>query len=252
MVYETSELGKECKATCSWYNGCDADPGDDKATNDSSGMTPMSGHIITPKLFDACQDSQGHFLNHLSNPMTCEWLYNDKPGRTDRKDKNCGTSDHPVTELGRACKSTCSIYNGGECAGGEATDSEKTDDEGDMEDTEETEDNEETDDNEEKEVKEDTEEEDDIEGNDDTEEDEDEEENEENKENKDEEEKEVKEENDETKEVDMVMVEEQGKKNGGGEKVSSELIVMKSGQVMRSYSSPSYSFSEKIPNKDRR
>jgi hypothetical protein len=117
VVYETSELGRECPKTCRLYNGC-ADPGTYTVVGAIDGMTLMEGQVES-KVFSACQDSQGHFSNHLSSLTTCEWLYNDKEGRTDRKDKNCGTAEHPVTELGRACKSTCSIYNGGECTGGE-------------------------------------------------------------------------------------------------------------------------------------
>ena len=117
VVYETSELGRECPKTCRLYNGC-ADPGTYTVVGAIDGMTLMEGQVES-KVFSACQDSQGHFSNHLSSLTTCEWLYNDKEGRTDRKDKNCGTAEHPVTELGRACKSTCSIYNGCECTGGE-------------------------------------------------------------------------------------------------------------------------------------
>ena len=39
------------------------------------------------------------------------WLYNDKQGKTDRKDKNCGTDDNPVTDLGKACLHTCYEYD---------------------------------------------------------------------------------------------------------------------------------------------
>eukprot|EP00956_Cyclotella_meneghiniana_P038380 scaffold153413_cov23-Cyclotella_meneghiniana.AAC.1 len=46
------------------------------------------------------------------NPKDCAWLYNDKDGYTDRKDKNCGTSLYPRTDLGSACRATCGIYNG--------------------------------------------------------------------------------------------------------------------------------------------
>ena len=117
MVYETSELGRECPETCRLYNGC-VDPGTSTGAGAFEGMTVMEGQV-NPFFFSTCTDSQGHFSNHLSNLMTCEWLYNDMEGKTDRKDKNCGTAEHPVTELGRACKSTCSIYDGGKCTGGE-------------------------------------------------------------------------------------------------------------------------------------
>lgn len=131
MVYPTSELGGICRATCRLYNGCDSsDAGTvPTSTNGSTpGMTAMTNQVVSKKHFSPCQDSQSEFLNHLKNRKTCDWLYNDKPGMTDRKNKECGMDGHPVTDLGLACPSTCSVYNKGECIGSEVAEIPPNDD----------------------------------------------------------------------------------------------------------------------------
>ena len=104
VKYEVTELGFRCKATCGEYNGCGAGLASYQATT-------------------TCADSPGYFLNHLSNPKTCQWLHNGLGHvRTDRKDKNCGatvTTDDGVkvtyetTELGVACPASCAVYANG-------------------------------------------------------------------------------------------------------------------------------------------
>lgn len=55
-----------------------------------------------------CTDSSGEFMTYNDKPRTCEWLDNGFNGaKSDRKDMNCKTSD-----LGKACKYTCRLYNG--------------------------------------------------------------------------------------------------------------------------------------------
>ena len=132
MVYPTSELGGVCRSTCRLYNGCDSSSDAGSAANGTTpGMTAMTGQIVSKKHFSPCQDSQGEFLNHLKNMKTCDWLYNDKPGMTDRKNKECGTDGHPVTDLGLACPSTCSVYNKGECIGSKVKEMTPNDDDAD-------------------------------------------------------------------------------------------------------------------------
>lgn len=115
-VYPTSELGRVCQATCGLYNGCATEPV-------TQSEIQQVGNLLRPRLNNnnnrqedvgnGCVDQAGYFLNHLHNPKTCQWLYNDKPGKTDRKSKNCGGvgNVHPVTELGRACLGTCAPYH---------------------------------------------------------------------------------------------------------------------------------------------
>ena len=103
VVYPTTELGNKCRKTCGLYNGCGAS---------GAAMTAMSAtHGSSKENKPSCHDLDGTFVNHLANPKTCEWLFNDKPGQTDRKDKNCGHANYPVTLLGLACPKTCSWYN---------------------------------------------------------------------------------------------------------------------------------------------
>jgi len=125
-IYLMTELGGQCRKTCGLYNGCSTEEGG------VEGMAPMMGSTNgdylrpspvkrpAPTKHQKCQDRQGFFLNHLLNSKTCEWLYNDKPGETDRKDKNCGFANYPATELGRACLKTCGLYhpNKDECEEG--------------------------------------------------------------------------------------------------------------------------------------
>lgn len=131
MVFPTSELGGVCRATCLLYNGCDSSDAGTSPTSTNGttpGMTTMTSQVVSKKHFIPCQDSRGEFLNHLKNMKTCDWLYNDKPGMTDRKNKECGMDGHPVTDLGLACPSTCSVYNKGECIGSEVPEIPPNDD----------------------------------------------------------------------------------------------------------------------------
>ena len=144
MVYPTSELGGVCRATCRLYNGCDSSDAGTAPTSvygTAPGMTARTGQVGSKKHFSPCQDSQGDFLNHLKNMKTCDWLYNDKPGMTDRKNKECGTDGHPVTELGLACPSTCSVYNKGECIGSKVKEITPNDDDADKDEDEDEEEN---------------------------------------------------------------------------------------------------------------
>ncbi|EJK67418.1 hypothetical protein THAOC_11552, partial [Thalassiosira oceanica] len=116
IKYEVTELGMRCKATCGEYNGCGAGLAPYHAP-----MTTEDGTTTTATR--ACADSPGHFLNHLSNPKTCEWLHNGLGHvRTDRKDKNCGATattgegvsvTYETTELGVACPASCAAYANG-------------------------------------------------------------------------------------------------------------------------------------------
>mmetsp|Transcript_32718 Transcript_32718/g.59059 ORF Transcript_32718/g.59059 Transcript_32718/m.59059 type:complete len:810 (+) Transcript_32718:121-2550(+) len=126
IIYPMTALGGMCRNVCGLYNGCSTEEGG------VEGMAPMMGSTNgdylrpspvkrpAPTKHQKCQDRQGFFLNHLLNSKTCEWLYNDKPGETDRKDKNCGFANYPATELGRACLKTCGLYhpNKDECEEG--------------------------------------------------------------------------------------------------------------------------------------
>ena len=80
-----TELGRACLQTCSLYN-----------SNNSGCTEPeeIGGSGSLPY-----QDGQG-FFDHLSSPKDCIRLFNNKTSRTDRKDKNCGFANYPVTELG--------------------------------------------------------------------------------------------------------------------------------------------------------
>jgi hypothetical protein len=101
VVYDTTELGTNCPQTCRAYNGCDA-------------VAKMSGTIANNNDSSAnneCKDKDGLYKNHRNIDKTCTWLYNEKPGKTDRKDKNCGTNDYPISDLGKACLHTCFEYN---------------------------------------------------------------------------------------------------------------------------------------------
>lgn len=102
IVYPTTALGEVCRATCREYNGC----GNGGGEFESYAMRPMGSETSS----SVCKDGQGMFFNHLANPKSCEWLFNDKPGLTDRKDKNCGFESYLMTELGNACPQTCSPY----------------------------------------------------------------------------------------------------------------------------------------------
>ena len=132
VVYDTTELGENCRQTCRLYNGCDevlaaaqdqdqdqaaqGDVGGSSVNLSNMGMSVMSGTIPTTSSStndnkNVCKDKDGTYKNHLNNEKTCMWLYNDKQGKTDRKDKNCGTDDNPVTDLGKACLHTCYEYD---------------------------------------------------------------------------------------------------------------------------------------------
>ena len=113
IKYDTTELGMRCKATCGEYNGCGAGL--------ATYIVPMTTEDGTSAT-RACADSPGHFLNHLSNPKTCQWLHNGLGHvRTDRKDKNCGATvtaeggvaTYETTELGVACPASCAVYANG-------------------------------------------------------------------------------------------------------------------------------------------
>ncbi|KAL7467344.1 hypothetical protein ACHAXS_007593 [Conticribra weissflogii] len=145
--YHMTELGAHCQATCALYNGCIPGSGSGSMVQMSQGNsgsnagagaganTKINNHVVEPSsqkqqqqqqqqdseeptLVTICADRLGTYLNHLSNPKTCEWLYNDKEGKTDRKDKNCGGPDaaYPITELGMNCPATCIDYNGDGCS----------------------------------------------------------------------------------------------------------------------------------------
>jgi len=144
--YHMTELGAHCQATCALYNGCtpgsagsgsmvqmsNGDGSSNGDANEGAGAdanTKINAHVVDPStsqqprddqptLVTICTDRLGTYLNHLSNPKTCEWLYNDKEGKTDRKDKNCGGPDaaYPITELGKNCPATCIDYNGDGCS----------------------------------------------------------------------------------------------------------------------------------------
>jgi len=109
-TYPTTEVGRMCRRTCGPYNGCGVTP---TSNNDVSTMMPMAGGGNSGD--DSCLDSSGIFINHLDNPKDCQWLFNGKPGQTDRKDKNCGFSVYPITKLGDACRQTCAMYGNNGC-----------------------------------------------------------------------------------------------------------------------------------------
>ncbi len=150
IIYVTTELGLACRKTCALYNGCaddetdnvetrlgDVDVGDDddddeeeeeeekdlasdyekEIKNNSdvdTGVDSRNEKKIAKSDMNqsSCKDTAGKFLNHNSHLKDCVWLHNNKEGKTDRKDMNCGSTDFPVvTELGSACGSTCRMYN---------------------------------------------------------------------------------------------------------------------------------------------
>ena len=111
--YHMTELGAHCRATCALYNECGA----------SVSLTVVTGSFLTPApanmeptTVKICDDRPGMYKNHLNNLKDCSWLSNDKPGQTDRKDKNCGYAQYSITELGMNCPVTCSWYNGDGCS----------------------------------------------------------------------------------------------------------------------------------------
>ena len=78
-----SEAAIFCQSQCSAYNGCDT-------------MT--------------CDDKSGSYLSHTGVRERCPWLLTG--AGTLKLDQNCGTSEYPITELGKRCQATCSQYNG--------------------------------------------------------------------------------------------------------------------------------------------
>ncbi len=148
IIYVTTELGLACRRTCALYNGCtedrntdnnvekrlgDADVGDEvdlasdhekeieNGSNADTGVDSRNEKKIAKNEMNqssstssssSCKDPAGKFLNHNSHLKDCVWLHNNKEGKTDRKDMNCGSTDFPVvTELGSACRLTCRVYN---------------------------------------------------------------------------------------------------------------------------------------------
>ncbi len=80
---DNNEAAFFCQSKCSAYNGCDA-------------MT--------------CNDKSGSYLSHSGLRERCPWLLTG--AGTLKLEQNCGTSEYPITELGRHCQATCSNYNG--------------------------------------------------------------------------------------------------------------------------------------------
>ncbi|KAL7478327.1 hypothetical protein ACHAW6_004096 [Cyclotella cf. meneghiniana] len=127
-LYPQTELGSACPGTCALYNGCVTELPTSTASSESAtydGIAFMSGtaDYLTPTQTESptnsvqfCADKSGTFKNHLNSDKTCEWLYNEKPGQTDRKDKNCGHDQYPITELGQNCPQTCIWYNKSGCS----------------------------------------------------------------------------------------------------------------------------------------
>jgi len=121
IIYETTDLGDVCRQTCYLYNGCDQVEEEEAVVVEEevqlappvlveeglSNMAVMSD--TTASVSSECQDGSNPYgyKNHLDNFKTCEWLHNEKDGPTDRKDKNCGTKEYEMTQLGEACKYTC-------------------------------------------------------------------------------------------------------------------------------------------------
>ena len=126
-VYPPTELGRKCPKTCGLlYKGCRPfDPDSVSVLNpvnpnpvnpvgpgigDYLQPTPDGGQgVMAPMTNPLCVDKPGRFENHLGTPKDCNWLHNDKEGKTDRKDKNC--DPHNVSELGEMCLHTCRDYN---------------------------------------------------------------------------------------------------------------------------------------------
>jgi hypothetical protein len=143
-LYPQTDLGSACRATCKEYNGCITDMtavSNEVAANEnemieSISSTPESASYesisfrsdvttyLTPSQVQGdastaqmCSDVNDRtFKNHLNSDKTCEWLDNDKPGQTERKDKNCGYGSYPITELGLNCPQTCIWYNKSGCS----------------------------------------------------------------------------------------------------------------------------------------
>ena len=111
IVYPTTELGEKCPGTCRLYNDCP----DESAAEEVQEVKTTKMERSVPVRSNLCKDRTGLFLNHLLNPKTCEWLGNDKPGPTDRKDKNCGGAGYAATQLGEACAETCAEYRPERC-----------------------------------------------------------------------------------------------------------------------------------------
>ncbi len=81
-----SEASIFCQSQCSAYNGCDT---------------------LT------CDDKSGSYLSHTGVKERCPWLLTG--AGTLKLEQNCGTSEYPITELGKRCQATCAQYN--ECGG---------------------------------------------------------------------------------------------------------------------------------------
>lgn len=131
-LYPRTDLGAACRATCGEYNGCTTDL--PAATNEtaeaanydgisfmsetaSGGASYLMPTRIQSSSVQMCSDVNDRtFKNHLGSDKTCEWLDNDKPGQTERKDKNCGYGPYPITELGQNCPQTCIWYNQSGCS----------------------------------------------------------------------------------------------------------------------------------------
>ena len=122
IIYETTDLGDVCRQTCYLYNGCDqvaAEVVQEEVVEEEvqpappalveEGLSNMAAMSDTTSISSECQDGSNPYgyKNHLDNFKTCEWLHNEKDGPTDRKDKNCGTKEYEMTQLGKACKYTC-------------------------------------------------------------------------------------------------------------------------------------------------
>lgn len=80
---DNSEAALFCQSQCSAYNGCDA---------------------IT------CDDKSGSYMSHTGLRERCPWLLTG--AGTLKLEQNCGTSEYPITELGKRCQATCANYNG--------------------------------------------------------------------------------------------------------------------------------------------
>jgi hypothetical protein len=129
-LYPRTDLGSACRATCGIYNGCATElPAAVNQTPESPSyesitfMSDVASYLMPSQTQgDAnsdqkCTDVNDRtFKNHLGSDKTCEWLHNDKPGQTERKDKNCGYGSYPITELGQNCPQTCIWYNKSGCS----------------------------------------------------------------------------------------------------------------------------------------
>ena len=128
-LYPRTDLGSACRATCGIYNGCTNDlPTASNKNTDSASyseisfMSEVASYLMPAQTQNSrnsqiCSDDNSRtFKNHLDNDKTCEWLHNDKPGQSERKDKNCGFGSYPITELGRNCPQTCIWYNRSGCS----------------------------------------------------------------------------------------------------------------------------------------